>query len=239
MDAVADPTKTELRAEILLARRTLAPEVHDAEAHALSVHLHALIDAGETVCAYVPVGTEPGSAELIDSLLRRGVRVLLPVARHDAGGPAGAAAVGRVPARRPGARRGSGCASPREPWLPADAIAAATVVLVPALAVDRAGVRLGRGAGFYDRSLPLAAPTARLVAVVRDDELVDRLPAEPHDVRMTHALTPRRRPGRARLAVVQYRCHRALLVRRDPQPVGGFDRNLPCDELAAERRVRR
>jgi 5-formyltetrahydrofolate cyclo-ligase len=51
-------------------------------------------------------------------------------------------------------------------------------------------VRLGRGAGFYDRSLPLAAPTALLVAVVRDDELVDRLPAEPHDVRMTHALTP-------------------------------------------------
>ena len=79
---------------------------------------------------------------------------------------------------------------PAEPWLAADTIAAATVVLVPALAVDRAGVRLGRGAGFYDRSLPLAAPTARLVAVVRDDELVDRLPAEPHDVRMTHALTP-------------------------------------------------
>ena len=47
-------------------------------------------------------------------------------------------------------------------------------MLVPALAVDRRGVRLGRGAGFYDRSLPLAAPAARLVAVVRDDELVDR-----------------------------------------------------------------
>ena len=65
-----------------------------------------------------------------------------------------------------------------------------TVVLVPALAVDRIGVRLGRGAGFYDRSVPLAAPGARLVAVVRDDELVEQLPAEPHDVRMTHALTP-------------------------------------------------
>ena len=86
MDAVADPTKTELRAEILLARRTLAPEMHDAEAHALSVHLDALIDAGDTVCAYVPVGTEPGSAELLDSLLRRGVRVRLPVARHDEAG---------------------------------------------------------------------------------------------------------------------------------------------------------
>jgi 5-formyltetrahydrofolate cyclo-ligase len=64
------------------------------------------------------------------------------------------------------------------------------VVLVPALAVDRRGNRLGRGAGFYDRSLIYAAPQARLVAVVRDEELVDELPADPHDVRMTHALTP-------------------------------------------------
>lgn len=189
VDAVADPTKTELRAEILLARRTLAPEVHDAEAHALSVHLDALIDAGDTVCAYVPVGTEPGSAELLDSLLRRGVRVRLPVARHDEAGLPVPLQWGEY---RPGALVPArfGLREPAEPRLPANAIAAATVVLVPALAVDRVGVRLGRGAGFYDRSLPLAAPTARLVAVVRDDELVDRLPAEPHDVRMTHALTP-------------------------------------------------
>jgi 5-formyltetrahydrofolate cyclo-ligase len=188
VDAVTGPTKTELRAEILLARRTLAPQLHDAEAHALCGHLSAFIGGGETVCAYVPIGSEPGSGELIDSLLRRGVRVLLPVARDGAGLP--------VPLQwgeyRPGGlvQARFGLREPAEPWLPADTIAAATVVLVPALAVDRAGVRLGRGAGFYDRSLPLAAPTARLVAVVRDDELVDRLPAEPHDVRMTHALTP-------------------------------------------------
>jgi 5-formyltetrahydrofolate cyclo-ligase len=189
VDAVTGPTKTELRAEILLARRALAPQVHDAEADALCGHLPAFIGGGETVCAYVPIGSEPGSAELIDSLLRRDVRVLLPVVRHDDAGL-------RVPLQWGEYRPGGlvlapfGLREPAEPWLPADAIAAATVVLVPALAVDRAGVRLGRGAGFYDRSLPLAAPTARLVAVVRDDELVDRLPAEPHDVRMTHALTP-------------------------------------------------
>ena len=140
----------------------------------------------------MPVGSEPGSIALLDALLRRGVRVLLPVARSDDDGMPAAAAVGRVPARRLWSRRGSGCASPPEPWLPAEAVADAAVVFVPALAVDRAGVRLGRGAGFYDRSLPLADPAARLVAVVRDDELVDEVPAEPHDVRMTHALTPRR-----------------------------------------------
>jgi 5-formyltetrahydrofolate cyclo-ligase len=189
VDAVTGPTKTELRAEILLARRTLAPQLHDAEAHALSGHLPAFIGGGETVCAYVPIGSEPGSDELIDSLLRRGVRVLLPVARDDGAGLPVPLQWGEY---RPGGlvQARFGLREPAEPLLPADTIAAATVVLVPSLAVDRDGVRLGRGAGFYDRSLPLAAPTARLVAVVRDDELVDRLPAEPHDVRMTHALTP-------------------------------------------------
>ena len=186
---MASPTKTQLRAEILQARRAVPAELHAAEAHALCEHLPAFTGKGDTVCAYVPVGSEPGSVELIDSLLRREVRVLLPVARHDAADQPVPLQWGEyrpgglVPAR-------FGLQEPGEPWLPADAIAAAAVVLVPALAVDRAGVRLGRGAGFYDRSLPLAAPSVRLVAVVRDDELVDRLPAEPHDVRMTHALTP-------------------------------------------------
>jgi 5-formyltetrahydrofolate cyclo-ligase len=58
--------------------------------------------------------------------------------------------------------------------------------------VDLAGIRLGRGAGFYDRSLSRAGRTTRLIAVVRDDELVERLPGEEHDVPMTHALTPGR-----------------------------------------------
>jgi 5-formyltetrahydrofolate cyclo-ligase len=53
-------------------------------------------------------------------------------------------------------------------------------------------VRLGRGGGFYDRSLVHRDLHARLIAVIRDEELVDELPCEPHDVRMTHALTPRR-----------------------------------------------
>ena len=189
MDAVGSPSKTELRAAILRARRALAPQLHDAEALALCGHLPALIGAGDTVCAYVPIGSEPGSAELLDSLLRRDALVLLPVARRDGAGVPVPLQWGEY---RPGAlvRAPFGLQEPAEPWLPADTIAAAAVVLVPALAVDHAGARLGRGAGFYDRSLPLAAPTARLVAVVRDDELVDRLPAEPHDVRMTHALTP-------------------------------------------------
>lgn len=191
VDAVASSTKSELRAEILAARRAVAAHVHDAEAHALSGHLPAFIDSGQTVCGYVPVGSEPGSIELIDSLLRRGVRVLLPVTGHDGAGLPMPLQWGEY---RPDGlvEARFGLREPGGPSLAAEAIASAAVVLVPALAVDRDGVRLGRGAGFYDRSLPLADSAARLVAVVRDDEFVDRLPAEVHDVRMTHALTPSR-----------------------------------------------
>jgi 5-formyltetrahydrofolate cyclo-ligase len=66
------------------------------------------------------------------------------------------------------------------------------LVLVPALAVDQYGVRLGRGGGYYDRTLPLAAPGTPLVAVVRDDEVVASLPVQPHDVPVSAALTPRK-----------------------------------------------
>ena len=183
--------KPELRAAILSARRALAPTLHEAEAAALCAHLVGQVRDGDTVAAYVPVGSEPGSIELIDTLLRTGVRVLLPVARLDAADTPLPLQWGEY---RPGelVEARFGLREPAEPWLPADAVAAATVVLVPALAVDRTGVRLGRGAGFYDRTLALADPAAKLVAVIRDDELVDALPTEPHDVRMTHALTPRR-----------------------------------------------
>lgn len=183
-------TKTALRAEILLARRSLPSHLHDAEAHALATHIAEIVTDGETVCAYVPVGSEPGSIELIDCLHRRATRVLLPVARHDTAGIPQPLQWGEY---RPGGlvQARFGLREPAGPWLPPAAVANASLLLVPALAVDRLGVRLGRGAGFYDRTLPLASPSARLVAVVRDDEFVERLPAEPHDVTMTHALTPR------------------------------------------------
>ena len=119
------------------------------------------------------------------------MRVLLPVTRHDAGGIPLPLQWGEY---RPGELVDArfGLREPAPPWLAAEAVASASMILVPALAVDRAGVRLGRGAGFYDRSLRLAAPGTRMIAVVRDEEILDELPAEPHDVPMTHALTPRR-----------------------------------------------
>jgi 5-formyltetrahydrofolate cyclo-ligase len=63
-------------------------------------------------------------------------------------------------------------------------------VIVPALAVDRRGVRLGRGGGSYDRALSRVPVGTPIVAALYDGELLDALPADPHDVRVTGVATP-------------------------------------------------
>lgn len=137
------------------------------------------------VCCYVPMGSEPGSLELITALVDAGRRVLLPVVVGPA--PLDWACYTGPDSLAPGP---FGLRQPSGPRLGADAIGQADLVLVPALAVDRAGHRIGRGGGHYDRSLPLARPGTPLVAVVRDEEVVEELPHEPHDVPVTAALTP-------------------------------------------------
>lgn len=191
---MATTGKAALREQLLAARRRVADDVRAAEADLLREKLEApesIVASDSTVCAYVPVGTEPGSIELLDMLLRRAGRVLLPVARTTADNTPLPLSWGEY---RPGSLTTGrwGLLEPPQPWLPAAALAEAALVLVPALAVDRAGVRLGRGRGFYDRSLGGRDPHAPLVALVRDAELLDEIPAAPHDVPMTHALTPQR-----------------------------------------------
>ena len=188
---MATAGKAALRQRLLAARRSVSDGARADEARSLADHVNAVVDSGGTVCAYVPVGAEPGSIEMLDVLLQRANRVLLPVARTTADDSPVALQWGEY---RPGQLVAArfGLLEPAGPWLPATALADAGVVLVPALAVDRTGVRLGRGRGFYDRTLVSRNPHARLVAVIRDEELLDELPHEPHDVPMTHALTPGR-----------------------------------------------
>jgi 5-formyltetrahydrofolate cyclo-ligase len=187
---MATASKAALRERLLAARRGVADSVRAAEARTLSEHLEPVVSGG-TTCAYVPVGAEPGSIEMLDVLLRRSARVLLPVARTTGDGIPMPLRWGEY---RPGEliRGRWGLLEPPGPVLPESALAEASLVIVPALAVDRRGVRLGRGRGFYDRSLAGRDPRARLIAMVRDAEFVDELPAEAHDVPMTHVITPER-----------------------------------------------
>ncbi|MDV7196829.1 5-formyltetrahydrofolate cyclo-ligase [Rhodococcus kroppenstedtii] len=187
---MTDDDKRAWRDRIRAARRGLddgyRADASDALSHAVGTLASRVRERGDgALAAYVPIGREPGSTAMLDAAMRTGVAVLLPIA-GDPGPMSWARYTGPnslVPARH-------GLLEPSGPILPPAAIGDAAVILVPALAVDRRGGRLGRGAGFYDRTLHLAAPDAWLVGVVYDDDLVDRLPTEDHDVRMTHVLTP-------------------------------------------------
>jgi len=137
------------------------------------------------VCAYVPFGAEPGSQILLDALTVGGVDVLLPVLRDDLDldwamyeGPWSLVAAARGPAEPAGTRLG------------VDAVASAGIVIVPALAVDAAGHRLGRGGGSYDRALVRVRPGVPVVALLHDGERVAAVPVDGHDRPVTHTVTP-------------------------------------------------
>lgn len=185
--AAAPRTKAEWRAVLLAARAAVSPERRRERAAALAPHVHALAtETGGPVCAYLPVGSEPGSLAALDALREVGIEILLPVVPTRPGSLDWARYEG-PDALAPGPL---GLREPAGPRLGPDAIARARLVLVPALAADRAGTRLGRGGGYYDRTLPLAGPATPLVVVLDDAELLDALPAEAHDRPVTAAVRP-------------------------------------------------
>jgi 5-formyltetrahydrofolate cyclo-ligase len=147
---------------------------------------HPALDAAEVVTLFVGVGEEPDTLPLVERLTARGTRVLLPVVQPDLdldwAAFTGADALERTK---------HGLLEPAGPRLGLDGIATADVVLVPALAVDGDGRRLGQGGGCYDRALRRVAPTVPVLAVVFPDEVTtDPLPDEPHDRRVDGALIP-------------------------------------------------
>jgi 5-formyltetrahydrofolate cyclo-ligase len=176
--------KAALREQFLARRR--ARSAQDRAIAAAGV-MNALVRglAGiRTLAAYVPEATEPGAGRLPAAYTQLGARVLLPIMPADGRELAWAVDTGRLAAGR------FGVLEPVGPRLGPTAIGAAEVVVVPALAVDRRGVRLGRGRGYYDRTLLHAREDAVLVAPLFDDELVDELPVEDHDRRVTAVVTP-------------------------------------------------
>jgi 5-formyltetrahydrofolate cyclo-ligase len=138
-----------------------------------------------TVAAYVSVGKEPGTGPLIEALHAAGRRVILPVVLPDLDldwaeytGPDGLTSGPR------------GLLEPTAPRLGVDAIGTADVVLAPGVAVDRTGMRLGRGGGCYDRALARVPVGTFVCVLLYDGELVEHVPSAGHDRRVGAAVTP-------------------------------------------------
>jgi len=138
-----------------------------------------------TIAAYYSVGAEPDTRGLVYALWKRGTYVLLPVLRDD--GDLDWASYEGPDSLVAGPR---GLREPGEPPRGVAAVARADVVLAPALAVDRAGNRLGRGGGSFDRALARVGPLIPVIALLYDGELIGQVPAEPHDVPVRAAVRP-------------------------------------------------
>ncbi len=148
---------------------------------------------GSTVLLYAPIAGVPevDLTGLAEELVRRGCRVCMP--RLDAGSRTMAAVrVGNLTtdlvADTASGLRGLRVARPGSPEIAAGEL---DVVVVPGVAFDRTGARLGRGAGYYDRFLAgLPGGRARRVAFAFDEQVVERVPMEAHDERVGVIVTP-------------------------------------------------
>ena len=146
----------------------------------------AALPPAATVACYAPFGTEPcATAEppLPDALLTAGHRVLLPVLRDDLdldwAEYRGQTTVARF-----------GISEPVGVRLGLAAIRDVDAVIAPAVAVDRSGMRLGRGGGSYDRALARIPAGVPVIVPLYDGELLPSVPTDPHDVPVTAVVTP-------------------------------------------------
>lgn len=182
--------KALLRRELLAARRLLTGQDVDRAAEALARHALALpeLSGARTVAAYVSVGREPGTRALLDALRSRGVRVLLPVLLPDND-------LDWAPYEGTGSltKAGRGLLEPGGERLGPGAVLDSDAVLLPGLAVDGRGMRLGRGGGSYDRvlaRLSAAGEHPPLIVLLYDGEVAARVPEEPHDHPVDAVVTP-------------------------------------------------
>lgn len=182
--------KTTLRAELMAARARLPEDTRAMAGRTLRDTLLTLPEAemAGTVAAYVSTGAEPGTHGLLFALWKRGTYVLVPRLLPD--GDLDWASYEGPDSLRPGPY---GLLEPAEPPRGPTAVRGADLIIVPALAVSSStGIRLGRGGGSYDRVLERVDPGILTIAAVYDSEIVESVPAEPHDRPVRAAVTPSR-----------------------------------------------
>lgn len=178
--------KAALRRRLLARRAQRTTDERTTANQLIAAHIAVHSDdvRGATVAAYLPIGDEPGRLEHLQLLVTAGARLMLPIARSRTE-PLAWGWFGDVVDL---------AAGPHGLWQPANAepgltALGADLVVVPAVGLAADGARLGRGRGYYDRALA-DVPSKHLIGLVYDDEVLESLPTEPHDVRVGWICTP-------------------------------------------------
>lgn len=182
----ADDAKRALRAELRERRRIRTATQREHDAAGITAHLKELVGStgARSISAYLSLPDEPPTREFLSWATEHGIRVLLPISRDD----------GLLDwALYDGADEildAFGMPAPTTELLSPLAINDVDLLLVPAAAVDRSGMRLGWGRGYFDKTLGSIEGCPPVYALVFDGEVVDEVPSERHDMPVDGVVTP-------------------------------------------------
>ncbi len=185
-DAIAD-AKRALRADLRERRQQRSDAARAEDEAGLKTQLDALVAAtgARSVSCFLSTPTEPGTHAFITDAVARGIRVLLPITRSDGlldwavADPEGDIAEGLF-----------GTPEPVGDVLSPLAVNDVDLLIVPAAAVDRSGMRMGWGRGYFDKTIGSMENCPPVYAVVFDSEVVDEVPRDVHDQPVTGVVTP-------------------------------------------------
>jgi len=185
-DAIAT-AKRAMRAELRERRQLLSQSARDAASAGIREQLDTLVDTlgVRSMSCFLSTVTEPGTREFVDAAVRRGIRVLLPVTRAD-----GLLDWSVATTDHDIAEGLFGQPEPVGELLGPIAVNDVDLLAIPAAAVDRNGMRLGWGRGFFDKTIGSMEGCPPVYAVIYDSELVDEVPSDLHDQPVDGVVTP-------------------------------------------------
>jgi 5-formyltetrahydrofolate cyclo-ligase len=181
--------KRALRAEFRERRRIRPRHERELAESRLTEQLISLTQAltPDRISCYLSTVDEPPTRAFLLWADGQGIETLVPISRDD-GLLDWALFTPETPADE--RRDAAGMPVPGSEALCPLAINEVGLILVPAAAVDRTGVRMGWGRGYFDKTLGSMERRPPVFAVVFDDEIVDELPREAHDEPVDGAVTP-------------------------------------------------
>ncbi len=195
--------KVELRRAAIARRDAIDLDVRAAKSAVVCARLVELMEpsgtAGQrTVAVYAAMGSEVDPAAFAAAAAKRGWRVAYPcmLSASDAAacgqrmcmravsaGDASEAPFITHPTR---AFAATAVDSSRFPIVPAEAL---DMIVVPLVAFDQTGARLGYGGGCYDRYLPVLSPICQIIGIAFDEQRVDHVPIDAHDLPLPHIIS--------------------------------------------------
>ena len=195
--------KAELRQAVIARRDALDLDVRTAKSAVVCARLVELLNrlgaaAPRTVAVYAAMGSEVDPAAFAAAAVARGWRVAYPcmLSASDAAAcsqrmcmravAADDASAAPFIAHPTWAFAATGIDSSRFPIVPAEALG---MIVVPLVAFDRADARLGYGGGCYDRYLPMLSPACQIIGIAFDEQRVDHVPTDAHDLPLPHIVS--------------------------------------------------